>query len=345
MPDDALPPVQNINSGVPHDQDAQSLDGAVELFMREGRGQAPVPPAEQLPTPPPLVPSDDPDEDDDTPVVPPKPVVEGEKIDVKDAEYEKPPEFVKFDKPEQQNRFNKMFGYAKRLERELAMLREQQSRTTPTNGYSPSAYAPTQPLSTTEFTEKAPKLKDFEDPDVWAEANANWTVRKAKHEARIEAEQMFARRMEVDQATHQQNLQRQHEERKLNAGYAKYGQIDFDDASNDLATVVTQPMRNTLFQLDHFEDVVVHLGKNLQEAERIARLPFLDQAYELKRLDRRLSAKVELQRKEVQPKPTPVEKPGQGEPAQKNNARQKMRVAKDSGDLRDWAKVIQELGA
>ena len=339
MPDD-LPPVQNINSGVPHDQDAEGLDRAVELFMREGK------PPEQNPTvqaPPPTAPP----EDDEAPVVPPKPVVEGDRIEpeVPDAELaavEKPPEFVKFTTPEQQQRFNKMFGYAKRLERELALAREQAQRQPAQPTYQP----PQQPqYSATDFTEKAPKLKDFEDPDVWAEANANWTVRKAKHEARMETEQLLSRRMELDQAAQQQNLQRQHEERKLNAGYAKYGQIDFDDASNDLATVVTQPMRNTLFQLDHFEDVVVHLGKNLQEAERIARLPFLDQAYELKSLDRRLSAKVELQRKEVQPKPTPVEKPGQGEPAQKTNVSQKMRVAKDSGDLRDWAKVIQELGA
>jgi hypothetical protein len=342
MPD-ALPPTENINSGVPHDQDAEGLDRAVELFMREGR-EAPTPqrPPEPLPqSPPPTA------EPEDEPVVPPKPVVEGDKVEpeVPDAELaaaEKPPEFVKFTTPEQQQRFNKMFGYAKRLERELAMAREAAQRQPAPPAYQP----PQQPqYSATEFTEKAPKLKDFEDPDVWAEANANWTVRKAKHEARMETEQLLARRLEVDQAAQHQRMQQQHEERKLNAGYAKYGQIDFDDASNDLATVVTQPMRNTLFQLDHFEDVVVHLGKNLQEAERIARLPFLDQAYELKSLDRRLSAKVELQRKEVQPKPTPVEKPGQGEPAQKTNVTQKMRVAKDSGDLRDWAKVIQEMGA
>ncbi len=70
------------------------------------------------------------------------------------------------------------------------------------------------------------------------------------------------------------------------------------DKYEDFDTVVgklepTSPLTVAIMQAENGQDIAYHLGKNLKDAERIARLPPVQQIFELGRLAAKLSAEPE----------------------------------------------------
>ena len=245
----------------------------------------------------------------------------------------KPSEFVEFTTPEQKQRFNDVFGYAKRLERELQSLTQRiQQPVTP----QPKPPIPAAP----QLTDDKPKLANYESADDWADAVSDWAASKAERSAVTRANMEFQQRQEQEQqARYAHFLQSKTEE-----GYKKYGQQAFDSVCFDVASVAPpgSTMNQILFGLNNYSDVVLELGKNLQEADRISRLSQVDQIYELKALEKKILTREELSRKAHVKIPTKVEAPGQGEDAKAGVNTAKLRQqAYKTGRMQDFAKVFE----
>jgi len=318
----------------PQAQTEQAFSDALAAFSKDDAPAATV--VAQAPTP--VVEGDEPET--------PKP--EGEQLEgettvepeaakpVEEAP-EKPPEFVKFDKPEQLKRFNDVFGYAKRLERQLEELRRQPPAPPP------QPVAPPAPVFQPQtFAEPEPKLADYETADQWGLAVAAWARKAAVSEAvntlRHETAQQQTQREQREQEAQVSNYINQ----RIGEGRSKFG-MEFDAVSVDLAPFAPygSNMHQTLFSLQNFPDVVMELGRNLVEADRIARLSPHDQIYEIKDLAKKLIAKQALAAKAQTKLPTKVEAPGQGEDLKTKPSTTKLRMAaKASGELKDWAKVF-----
>lgn len=294
-----------------------------------------------------------------TPPVPPKPVVEGEVAEPPVPEPEpkpespepgeppqvpqearKPDDFVEFTTPEQKERFNKVFGYAKRLEREKADLLQRLQQ--------PPVYQPQQPPpqpqrpETPAFTEPKPKLGDFADADQWGDALSDWAARRAEHIAVSRAQEAITRHQVRQEHEAAERSEQMFKDSKITEGRQKYGLAEFDGLSAEVAHFVTPIMSQTLFQLQRFPDVVVELGRNLQEAERISRLSPIDQIYELKSLERRLTSQEQLKAKAQPKQPTRVEQPGAGVGPTEAPTYQKLKKAAltSGGDLDAYAKLF-----
>lgn len=247
-------------------------------------------------------------------------------------------EFVEFT-GKQKERFNSVYGALKRLERENAAL-QQRLQLFP---YSPEP----KPVVTSPqpFTEAKPKLSQFEDADQWADAIGEWSARKAAHEAAQRARQELTqhqveRQMQEGVARYQQFL-----EEKTEEGYQKFGRTEFDNVCADVVNFAPPGslMHQTLFGLQRYADVVMELGKNLHEADRIARLSPHDQIYELKSLEKKIVAREELAKKAQKQNPTKVEAPGQGEEPRAKPSTAKLRqAAYASGKMADFARVFEE---
>lgn len=269
---------------------------------------------------------------------PPKPEDDAPLPEAAAAEQEpvkKPDDFVEFTTPEQKERFNKVFGYAKRLEREMQALQQRLA--------APAPAPQPQPVVTPQPTEAKPKLADYETADDWAEAVSDWAARKAEHRAATLARQEFLQQQRTQQMQREQEEVVRYLQSKTSEGYQKYGQMAFDNVCADLAAVAPpgSSMNQALFGLSRFADVVVELGKNLAEADRISRMNHADQIFELKTLERKLIAAEELRNK-TQPKiPAKVEAPGTGEDARAPSTGKLLQAAKQSGNLRDFAKVFE----
>ena len=245
----------------------------------------------------------------------------------------KPSEFVEFTTPEQKQRFNDVFGYAKRLERELQSLTQRIQQPVP---------QPRQPAipATPQPPDDKPKLANYESADDWADAVSDWAASKAERSAVTRANMEFQQRQEQEQqARYSQFLQS-----KTDEGYKKYGQQAFDSVCFDVASVAPpgSTMNQILFGLNNYADVVLELGKNLQEADRISRLSQNDQIYELKSLEKKILTREELSRKAHVKIPTKVEAPGQGEDAKTGVNTAKLRQqAYKTGRMQDFAKVFE----
>lgn len=277
---------------------------------------------------------------------PPKPVVEAEVAETPTPEKEAAPksepekleeEFIEFT-GKQKERFNSVYGALKRLERENQSL-QLRLQTQPT--FQPQPVAPVAPQLASQFSEPKPKLAEFQDADQWADAVSEWSARKAEQAVLQRARQEFIQQETQRQQQEHVTRQQQYESARIHEGQTKFGQVEFDNLSAEVAPFVTPVMREALFGLKAFPEVVVELGRNLVEADRISRLHPHDQIYELKALERRLSTKQELKTKEQQLKPTRVEAPGTGEPPKAAASLTKLRnAAFESGSLHDFAKLI-----
>lgn len=276
---------------------------------------------------------------------PPKPVAEAEVAEVPEpakqeakTEPEKlEEEFVEFT-GKQKERFNSVYGALKRLERENAELQKRVA----VPQYQPQPVAQPVVPQPQQFTESKPKLADFQDADTWADAVSDWAARKAEHTAIARARQEFAEQHNVRLRESETSRQQQFMQSRIDEGRQKFGAVEFDNLSAEVANFVTPVMSDALFQLKAFPQVVVELGRNLHEADRISRLAPYDQIYELKALERRLTTTQELKAKEQQLKPTKVEAPGQGEAPKTTPSVTKLRnAAFESGRTADFAKLIE----
>lgn len=87
---------------------------------------------------------------------------------------------------------------------------------------------------------------------------------------------------------------------------ARAKHADFDAVAFNPEVTITSEMAGFLRQSEQFADLAYHLGKNPDEAEKIAALPPLDQVRALVRLEDRLSAPPPQPKTTKAPPPPPT---------------------------------------
>lgn len=306
------------------EQTDNAFESALSAFAAEDTPQPPQAP------PKPVVEGDEPaapDPDTDTDET------EGEAVEAKAAEPESPSLAALRKELNDLKRESK-----KQSQRAEYWMNNYQQRATQPPPEAPKAITEAKP-----FLEPKPKLANFETVDQWEDAATEWMSRKATHDAIHNMRQEQAQNRAIEEQNTKYTQLKSYVDGRINEGYTKFGQTIFDDAADDVIEYapIGSPMYQTLLTLGKFPDVVMELAKNTQEAKRISRLNTNDQIYELKSLEKKLSAREELARK-AQPKtPTKVEAPGAGEDQRTAPSMVKLRAkAKASGDVADWAKVF-----
>lgn len=179
-------------------------------------------------------------------------------------------------KSEAQNRINELTRARRQAERERDALMAEVERYR-----QPQQTAP---------ADKPPAFEDFQDLNQWAAAVAQ----HARQSALTEAERKFSERQ---QQTSQEQVFGQYEarERQYAAAHPDYAEaIDSLRSSVRFAPSTLEVIATS----EHGPAVVHHLGKHLDEADRLARMPPHMQAAEVARIEARVSA----------PKPKPVTK-------------------------------------
>jgi hypothetical protein len=149
-----------------------------------------------------------------------------------------------------------------------------------------------------------PKESDFENYSEYLEAYADWKV------------DVKLRQKEIEQATSAQKASQESENRRLKElhdstierGEQKYD--DFEDVAMKTGEMLqakglrfSAAMVNSLVEAENAPDIVYFLGNNLDEAERIARLPAFAQAKEIGKLEDKLLAKP---KKQISKAPEPI---------------------------------------
>ena len=295
--------------------------------------------------------------DDETPRVPepprpPEPAIEGDEPPAPEPEPAPPTE--PGTEPEETKTEAKSPALIA-LEKELSELRRESKKERQRADYwmqsfqqrvTPPPEPPKQPEAA-PFAEPKPRLSQFQTTDEWEDAVFKWVEARDDHATARLKQEIF------HEQARQQTEQRQAEEMaryfnhvntRIAEGQTKFGQSAFNAACNDLIDFAPKdsPMYQRIFNLQKSADVIMELGKNLREAERISQLGDEDQIYELKSLEKKIHSREELARKAQTKIPTKVEAPGAGEDAKQSPSVAKYRqAAKASGALRDWGKVFQ----
>lgn len=144
----------------------------------------------------------------------------------------------------------------------------------------------------TETTPAAPRpeRKAFDTPEAYDSALIEWASNEtaAKTEAKLSAQQAEAKKA-ADQAA----LQVQHDRLVADWNTKKVDVVekypDFDQVIDNEALKITFYMRDAILAAENSPDVAYHLGKNPDQAARIAALPAVSQIYEIGRISARLA--------------------------------------------------------
>jgi hypothetical protein len=149
-----------------------------------------------------------------------------------------------------------------------------------------------------------PKESDFESYSEYLEALSDWKV------------DVKLRQKEIEQATSAQRASQESENRRLKElhdstierGEQKYE--DFEEVAQKTGDMLkskglrfSAAMVNSLVEAENAPDIVYFLGNNLDEAERIAKLPAYAQAKEIGKLEDKLLAKP---KKQISKAPEPI---------------------------------------
>lgn len=165
-----------------------------------------------------------------------------------------------------QKRFDELTYKRREAERERDYWREQAMR----QAQPEQQPQPQQPQGYADLPE--PKSEDFETYDAFVDARADWR-----------AQVNLRRYMEQQQAqTQKQSIQSWREQ-----GRSKYG--DWNEVFTQELPISVE-MGATIMDSPQGHDLAYYLGKNPQEAYRIANLPAHRQAYELGKLETKLAA-------------------------------------------------------
>jgi hypothetical protein len=155
-----------------------------------------------------------------------------------------------------------------------------------------------------------PKESDFESYSEYLEALSDWKV------------DVKLRQKEIEQATSAQRASQESENRRLKElhdstierGEQKYE--DFEEVAQKTGDMLkskglrfSAAMVNSLVEAENAPDIVYFLGNNLDEAERIAKLPAYAQAKEIGKLEDKLSAKKPVKTSNA---PEPIKPLGNG---------------------------------
>lgn len=153
-------------------------------------------------------------------------------------------------------------------------------------------------------TPSKPKSDDFPTYDEYMEALADW---KADEKLRQRDEER-KQREESERSQFESNRVNDRIAEIIEEGSKKYD--DFEDMPdktskylNSKGLKLSLAFVNSLQEAENAPDIIAHLANDLDEAERIARLPAYAQAKEVGKLEDRLSAKKPVQ---VSKAPEPV---------------------------------------
>lgn len=140
-----------------------------------------------------------------------------------------------------------------------------------------------------------PTLAQFDyDPEKYAAAKAEFAKTQVAKESEAKA------RMEGAKQEHQRLVSRW--EKTVSKADTKYD--DFDEIVGDLQP--NTPFVAAIMEAENGDDIAYHLGKNPDEAERIAKLPPLSQVREIGKLEAKFLATPPVQPKAPSKAPAPI---------------------------------------
>lgn len=145
-----------------------------------------------------------------------------------------------------------------------------------------------------------PKRDDYESHEEYLEARSDWKVQQAIAEIAMKAE-----RAKQEQAV---KARESSWNERIEKARSKYD--DFDDVALGERTVITPAMAEAIKESDMGADLAYWLGKNADEAKRIAGLSAVAQVREIGKIEARLSEKPAA--KPVSKTPAPIEAIGGG---------------------------------
>jgi len=138
----------------------------------------------------------------------------------------------------------------------------------------------------------APREEDFTDYGEFLRASARYEVKQEMAEIRKQEQQ---REVDIKQQS-EQSRKAELEEALMEKGNSKYS--DFEEVAESTGELLksknlrfSTAMLGALLEAENSQDIVYHLGKTPEEAERIAKLPAYAQAKEIGKLELSLSAK------------------------------------------------------
>ena len=145
-----------------------------------------------------------------------------------------------------------------------------------------------------------PRMDQFQDIEEYAKAREKWAVNRAIREQDKTRRQAIALQRTAE-------LTKQWETR-ASIGASKYE--DFDEIVGDLKP--NSAWSVAMMQEENSEEIAYHLGKNIKEAQRIARLDPYAQVREIAKLSIKLATPEAPKKPSKAPPPiTPVTEPGQ----------------------------------
>lgn len=190
-----------------------------------------------------------------------------------------------------------------------------------------------EPASQDSAAPQKPTPDKFATTEEYVEAVAEW---KAQEIVKSQLDMTEKQRREAAQRQYHEKVQATFKQRE-EAARSKYD--DFEEVAYSPDVPITQPMAMTIQESELGPELAYYLGKNLSEAERIARLsPFL-QAKELGRLEAKLSAAVTPPKPSAAPAPiSPIKSPS-GAPSVVDTANPK---SAESMSTSDWIAAERE---
>lgn len=171
-----------------------------------------------------------------------------------------------------QKRINTLTKKWRTAERELAALK--------------ASLRDTKKQETTDKVEK-PKETDFDDPNEYIDALVDWKLKVAfmqqQADKQVEIEQELQNRTTEINAAKQQYIEEVFD--KARTKYKDFDKVFTDDVP------VSKAMMDSMLAVDNIEDIAYYLGKNVTEADEIAKLPKVSAAMAIQRISTKLQSK------------------------------------------------------
>lgn len=147
-----------------------------------------------------------------------------------------------------------------------------------------------EPEQKSDFNKAKPNVDDYQTYEDYVDAITDWKFEKkeAESEAKRKASEVKKQQAEkADQARTEQQTFDQKRQAVIVAGDKKYR--DFANTVQGIpAQILTPQMTAVIVEIQTGADIVYHLGKNIQEAERISKLNPWAMAVEIGKIEERL---------------------------------------------------------
>ena len=162
------------------------------------------------------------------------------------------------------------------------------------------------------FAKPKPIVGDFQTYEDYVDALTDWKLEKKEAEVFTKRQQEEEAKKQAEKANEVKKEQQTFDEKRkatIETGKGKYK--DFDEVVQSIpGQILTFQMATVIVDSDNGSDVIYHLGKNIQEAERISKLNPWAMAREIGKIEERLK----LTEKKTTKAPPPINpNPGKSE--------------------------------